>query len=439
MKLKNLTLTLMLTCSVLLAQSTNEDENLIDIEKRGEWIVLPYVFTTDATGFSGGIGTIAQGILQPQTTLVATIFYGLEQDIITNDIPQTSNFSGGFLAFSNLKIPYTRGLFFSFWTLNKSTPKGLYYIDGSNDSNKDNVFMSSGESNYFYTKLKYVLPIGEGIDNPEGKYRLKNGFAMDREEYGNGLPFETGRTTIGIESFYLSQDFENWKELTKWANFTSKPEWKSDGFKFFLEHDNTDFDLNPSRGYNFKLQYSKDWSDEYEGWDFLELKYSKYFNLDTLSFTQQNVLALNFWTGYSFSWDDSKELLPGIAAYRPPMDEGGRLGGIFRMRGYDSNRFSGKAVIYGTAEYRAMLKYNPFKNSDLEEYSPVSIDWFEIVGFVEMGRVNNEYNFDLLTDLKYDVGVSIRTMTAELPIRFDVAYSDEGTNMWVMIQHPFDF
>ena len=429
----------MLTCSVLFAQSTNNDENLIDIDKSGEWIVLPYAFTSDATGFSGGIGTIAQGIFQPQTTLVATIFYGLEQDIITNDTPETYNFSGAFLAFSNLKIPYTRGLFFSFWTMTQSTPKGLYYIDGSNDSNKDNALMSSGETNYFYATLKYVLPIGEGIDNPEGKYRLKNGFAMDREEYGNGVPFETGRTTIGIESFYLSQDFENWKKLTEWVDFTSKPEWNSSGFKFFVEHENTDFDLNPSRGYNFKLQYSKDWSDGYDGWDFLEFKYSKYFNLDTLSFTQQNVLALNFWTGYSFSWDDTKELLPGISAYRPPMDEGGRLGGIFRMRGYDSNRFSDKAVIYGTAEYRAMLKYNPFKNSDLEEYSPVAIDWFQLVGFVEVGRVNNEYNFDLLTDLKYDVGVSLRTMAAELPLRFDVAYSDEGTNMWVMIQHPFDF
>ncbi|MEA3418527.1 MAG: hypothetical protein U9Q90_03930, partial [Campylobacterota bacterium] len=248
--------------------------------------------------------------------------------------------------------------------------------------------------------------------------------------------------TVGLKTFYQDQDIENWENSAPWPGFTSKPEWNTEGLRFFLLHDNTDYDLNPSRGYNFQLQYSRDFGegDNLQSWDFLEFKYNKYFNLDTFSFTQQNVLALSFWTGYSFSWDTENEVYPGIDSHRSPMWEGGRLGGFIRMRGYDNNRFSDKAVIYGTAEYRAMLDWNPFKTTKfLQKYSPVAIDWFQIVPFVEAGRVNDKYNADLLKDLKYDVGISFRAFAAELPVRFDVAYGDEGTNMWVMFQHPFDF
>jgi outer membrane protein assembly factor BamA len=106
------------------------------------------------------------------------------------------------------------------------------------------------------------------------------------------------------------------------------------------------------------------------------------------------------------------------------------------MRGYDNNRFSDKAAFYATAEYRAVLDWNPLKKND---YIPVAVDWFQVVGFVEVGRVHDQYDFDLLSDMKYDVGISLRAMVAQLPVRLDVAYSDEGTNMWVMVQQPFDF
>jgi len=40
--------------------------------------------------------------------------------------------------------------------------------------------------------------------------------------------------------------------------------------------------------------------------------------------------------------------------------------------------------------------------------------------------------------MKYDVGISLRALAADLPIRLDVAYGDEGVRAWVMIKHPFD-
>ena len=147
-------------------------------------------------------------------------------------------------------------------------------------------------------------------------------------------------------------------------------------------------------------------------------------------------MAISTWTGYSFSWENDKEISPGINAHRPPTWEGARLGGFFKMRGYDNNRFSDKAAFYITAEYRAILDYNPLKDN---EYIPVDVDWIQVVPFVEAGRVHDTYNSDLVSDMKYDVGLSLRAMAAQLPVRLDVVYGKEGTNIWVMVNQPFDF
>ena len=429
-----------LTATFLMGNTLNasEDSNLT---KSKDWVILPYAFTSDSTGLSGGIAVIKQGLLQPQTTMVASVFGGVPQDVIINGRADEANFSGGFISFTDYKLPYTDRLFFSLLGLKSYFPKSKYYMDGSNDSNQDDAFTTSGNSNFFYTTFEYVLPIGEGLDNPEGLYALQDGFALYREGYGGGTPFVTGRTSIGIKTFFQSDDSDNsdnFEDPDWWKNGTDVPTWDTNGLRFFLTHDNTDFDLNPSRGYHFQAQYSKDYGkgDSLQSWDFMEFKYNQYFNLDTFSFSQQNVLALSVWTGYSFSWDNDREIAPGIDAHRPPMWEGGRLGGFNRMRGYDNNRFLDKAVFYATAEYRVVLDWNPLKKND---YIPVAVDWFQVVPFVEVGRVHDQYNFDLLTDLKYDVGISLRAMVAQLPVRMDVASSEEGTNMWVMVQQPFDF
>jgi len=144
------------------------------------------------------------------------------------------------------------------------------------------------------------------------------------------------------------------------------------------------------------------------------------------------------WTGYSFSWENDVQIdsMGVIDAHRPPPWEGASLGGLNRMRGYDNNRFSDKAGFYATAEYRAILNWNPLRKN---EYIPVAVDWFQVVAFAEVGRVHDTYNFDLLSDMKYDVGISLRAMAAQIPVRVDIAYGDEGTNFWVMVYQPFDF
>ena len=439
MKYKKYKTISLLTSTLLFTQTLYAiDDSNTTLSKN--WIILPYAFSSDATGLAGGLGFIKQGLFQAQTTLVSSVFGGVPQDIVINTEKKEANFKGGFLSFSNYKLPFTNRLFFSLMALKSYIPNKRYYFEGDNNSQQSKGLTTSGESNFFNTSFEYILPIGEGFDNPEALYTLKDGFAQGRYGYSNGIPFTTGRTSVGIKTFYQEDDFENWSNFELWRNekTASTPVWNTNGLRFFLTHDNTDFDLNPSRGYHFDLQYSKDYGkgDSTQSWDFLEFKFNKYYSLETFSFTQQNVLALSVWTGYSFSWDNDKEIAPGINLNRPPTWEGARLGGFSRMRGYESNRFSDKAVMYATAEYRTVLKYNPLKKNS---FVPVAIDWFQVVAFIEAGRVNDQYNFDLLTDLKYDAGISLRAMVAQLPVRFDIAYGDEGANMWVMIQHPFDY
>lgn len=415
-----------------------EDTNLTESK---EWIILPYAFSSDSTGFAGGISAFKVGLFQSQTTLAATVFTGLPQDIITNGKKEEANFSGGFISFSNFKLPYTDRVLFSFMGLKSYFPKTNYYIDGSHTSDKDDAFITSGDSNFFTTTFTYTLPVGEGLENPDRFYKLQNGFCVGRDGCGNGIPFITGRTAIGLKTFFQTDNTDNtemWQDTIWWENETSVPTWNTNGLRFFLTHENTDFDLNPSRGYHFQLQYSKDFGkgDSLQSWDFLEFKYNQYFNLDTFSFTQQNVLALSVWTGYSFSWDNNREISPGFDAHRPPMWEGARLGGFNRMRGYDQNRFSDKAAFYAAVEYRAIIDYNPLKNSS---FIPFDVDWFQVVAFAEAGRVHDQYTLDLLSDMKYDAGISLRAMVEELPIRLDVARGEEGTYMWLMVQQPFDF
>lgn len=415
-----------------------EDANLT---KSKEWIFLPYVFSSDSTGFAGGISAIKEGLLQPQTTFVATVFTGLPQDVTINGKKDEATFSGAFIAFTDYKLPYTDRFFFSFMGLKSYFPKTHYYIDGSHTSSKDNAYITSGDSDFFTTTFRYTLPLGDGIDNPSGLFKLQNGFCVGREGCGNGIPFITGRTSIGIKTFFQTDNTDNteiWEDTIWWKDATDLPTWNTNGLRFFLTHDNTDFHINPSRGYNFQLQYSKDFGkgDSLQSWDFLEFQYNHYIDLDTFSFTQQDVLALSIWTGYSFSWDNNQDVTPGFAAHRPPMWEGARLGGYSKMRGYDQNRFSDKAAFYATAEYRAIINYNPLKDSS---FIPVDVEWFQVVPFVEVGRVHDEYNLDLLDDMKYDVGISLRAMISELVVRFDVAHGEEGTYIWLMESHPFDF
>ena len=106
------------------------------------------------------------------------------------------------------------------------------------------------------------------------------------------------------------------------------------------------------------------------------------------------------------------------------------------MRAYPSGRFRDKSAVYYAAELRLLPSYQPLRDLPIINY--FEIDWWQIVPFVEAGRVAPDYNSELFyKDLKYDAGLGLRIMAYRAVFRLDFAVSDEGSSVWAMFSQPF--
>ena len=416
-----------------------------DENSTSQWIALPYAFSSDTTGLTGGVVGIFHGFFQPQMTIAATLFLGerlpVEEINSAGTAEREAYTKGGFLAVTGVRVPYTERFFFSYLGMRAYYPNQRIYVDGSNDSVRDldttnldpTPLQTQGWNNWANLDLRYVLPLGDSKTEALPVIETMRGLPVNRKGYGGGVPFVTGQTIIGIKPFYQL-----------WTADKLNPDAKlsSNGVKLYLKHDNTDYPDNPSRGYSFKVQYAQDFDlgSSTQGWNAVEAGYSHFFDLGELSYTRQNVIALNIWSAYSPSWTDTlyKNDAGEESAYyhkgQTPMWEGANLGGYNRMRAYDSYRFSDKAALYGAVEYRVIPQFNPMRD---QEWSPIPIMWWQTVLFAEAGRVAPQYDLQLLKDMKYDVGFSVRALAASVPVRFDMAWGSEGSTMWVMLQQPF--
>ena len=86
MKNKRFPLLSFLAAALLLGNLLYANEDLNQTRER-EWIFLPYMFSSDSTGFAAGVSAIKEGLFQPQTTFAATVFTGLTQDLTINGEP----------------------------------------------------------------------------------------------------------------------------------------------------------------------------------------------------------------------------------------------------------------------------------------------------------------------------------------------------------------
>lgn len=161
-----------------------------------------------------------------------------------------------------------------------------------------------------------------------------------------------------------------------------------------------------------------------------------YFPLGVSDRFRQKVIALNFWTSYSPTWEEQAN---GEIKNRPPAYTGSTLGGLWKMRGYPSQRFSDKAGIYYAAELRLIPRWNPFERwSWIQKY--VGIQWLQFVPFVEVGRVSPEWNInELHSDMKWGAGLGMRAWAKGIVVRIDTAVSDEDFGVQMMVSQPFQF
>jgi len=389
---------------------------------------LPYAFYNESFGAALAYVYGVVGQPQPQSSLLATVMAGSKGSAM------------GFFIGRDLRLPWSERLF-----LDPVISVGYFkendlYIDGNsefedehagtNDSDENNFVTGDGWDNFFRIKFKYLLPIGEGRDEIIGVHRIDRGLLVAEKQQPFALsPLKSGKTYLELRPFYRSQSVDT-DDLDE--------EIRTNGVNAGIFWDNRDFYANPSRGFSLRSKVSRDfgWLNSSESWTNVDTEFDAYFPLASVEGFRQNVVAINFWTAYSPSWEQQPD---GSIDNRPPAYTGSTLGGLWKLRGYPSQRFSDKAAVYYGLEWRLTPDWNPFVRwTWLQRH--VGIQWLQVVPFCELGRVAPSWNLsELHQDMKWSLGVGIRAWAKGIVVRIDTAASEEGMKIQMMVGHPFQF
>jgi hypothetical protein len=399
-----------------------------DGEASKQTLSLPYAFYNENFGFAVGYVYGVVGQPQKQSTLLATVMAGSKGSAM------------GFLVGRDIQMPRVERLFFDpivqvgyFKDAESYTDGNRDFPDeraGSNDSDEDNFVEGDGWDNFFRLTFKYLLPMGNGKDQIISTYKIDQGLLKSGATGGTSLnPFKSGKSYLELRPFYRSQQIDG-NDVDETI--------KTNGLDFSVFIDNRDYYANPSKGYGLLAKVSRDFAlfDSDNSWTNLESELDVYVPLKLSNWFRQSVLALDVWTSYSPTWDKKSS---HEVKNRPPTYTGPTLGGIWRMRGYPTNRFTDKAAIYYSAELRMIPRWNPFDGwPSIQKY--VGVEWLQFVPFVEIGRVAPVWNFERLhSDMKWSAGFGIRALAKGIVIRIDTAVSDEQVGVQMMISQPFQF
>jgi hypothetical protein len=253
-------------------------------------LVIPYVFSSESMGYTGGVGGGLKGYGQDQLLVAGTVFGSGE------------GAEGAVLGMWDYKMPWVNRLFVSALGSIGHYPNQRAYAfpfyppgsirPGSNDSDADQYVETPGKDNWFDFKLEYVLPIGSARSSGMMDYTLKGGILQSDPSGGSVWnPLESGVTVLLLKQYNRYQSYE--PEGLGEVDGTIHP------LTFGVYYDNTDFPSNPSSGSSQYLAYTQDfaWLESEETWSFVEFEASKYFSLGASDWARQRVIALNFWTG----------------------------------------------------------------------------------------------------------------------------------------------
>ncbi len=391
-------------------------------------ISLPYGFFNESFGLAAGYVYSVAGYPQPGAGVLGTVMVGTEGSAM------------GFFMGQNIRVFGIERLFFDpilsvgyFGDVDAYVSGNPDFPDeraGANDSDPDNFITGSGWDTFFRLRFKYLLPIGHGREQLIPSYRLDGGLLESGATGGESFnPLKSGRTFVEVRPFYRSQNIEN-DDLDE--------EQITNGAEFSLFWDNRDYPTSPSRGNALSLKVARDWGigQSDDSWTALSAEYDHYISLGATRRFRQRVLALDFWTSYSPTWDVAVD---GTISHRPPAFSGATIGGLMRMRAYPAQRFNDQSAIYYAAELRLIPEWNFFNNfPDLQER--LGVKWIQFVGLVEAGRVAPDWDFsELHRDMKWNAGLGVRAWAKGLVVRVDTAISDEGFGVQMMVSQPFQF
>ena len=409
------------------AQSITAVEGFEDEASKRAFNWLPYGFFSESFGLGLGVGAGYTAWPHPESSILGAATVG------------TSGSYNLVLGGSQLRFPGIKRLYVEPLVMTARYQDQFLYVGsknegfegkraGANDSDADNYLEATQWDNRVEIEFKFLLPIGHGRgDDIINTYTVQNGVLTEGATGAESWnPLESGRTSINITPAWREQTLENddFEVPLQTRNVTVG-----------IERDNRDFPFNASRGSYQSLSYQKDFrnSDALGGWEawFGELDWA--FDVGPGPNAIQRVLAFNFWAAYVPTWETDAE---GNPTKRPPQFEGANLGGLYRMRGYEPERFHDKSAVVYTAEYRVIPDWQPIKEMAFLEWA--QIRYWQWAVFAEAGQVSPSWSVsDLHDDLHVDAGVSLRGMFYKAVLRLDVAVSEEGSRVVAMYGHPF--
>jgi hypothetical protein len=411
------------TISTASPQSASHRQSQISLK------LLPYPFYCNLFKFGVGGFASVKGLVTENSLLKAGGFVSSNSSILA------------YLQYEDFQVPYLERIFIRPDLLAGELGTVKNYADlplprtetfstraGANNSDKDNYFDVKGDYGWYECTFGYLLPIGYGKDHVLSHPVLQNGILVSGETGGYSLnPFISGRTFLQTLLIYRSLAMTMAGQHVKQV---------ASGVEFSLREDNVDYIWNPTRGYNAKLSYLSNW-DALGGsgtFEVVKADVSCYFPLTPKESKTPSVLALDFKTANTTSWNDFDSATQTYN--RPPNFIGAYLGGPRTMRAYSEFRYYDCSSIYYCAEYRKILSWNPLNSCKLTK--AIGVDWIQAAFFGELGRVAPEWNIkELHQDMKWDLGAGLRFFMNGFLIRIDCAYGKEGGILQMYYNYSF--
>lgn len=389
---------------VLLPSTTRADDLLHWISSNSA--VVPFMFSTESMGTTIGMAGVIKGVGQPQAALIGV---GLISDKGTY---ATYIGASNYLFGDSLLVggdAYT-----------SEYKSYSYYLgdQGSSGSSGEDFTLADGKEDQLRLSFRYILPLGSAQEDG-----AKSALIQQRKITG-WQPLESGISSIEIQPFYKSRDLG-----PSQPSHEATQTW---GTQLMFDWDNRDDLRNPTQGShsNLTFSYAPEQGDDSQWWTW-ELEQSAYVDLGPLSelFNKQ-VVAFNFYTADTPSWQsDSYD-------GRPPEYSGINLGGLYRLRSFQSGRFHDRSAIAYSLEYRVMPDWQPLEEMPIIGF--YDVPWWQWVLFYDLGQVSDSYNLKALhDDMSWSAGAAIRFQVEGVVVRTELAWGNEDSEFRVMINQPF--
>lgn len=413
-----------LSCATFFATCAQAEEYVGGDAAR---LSLPFGFYNETFGLTAGWAVGRVGFPQPGARLFGTVMVGAEGSVLGFAMAQNLRFSGLDRLFIDPMASI--GLFDNADTFIDGNPAFAGERAGTNDSDENNFVNGDVSDDFARVRFRYLLPIGHGRDTILPDYKLSDGELISGASGGSSLnPFESGRSFLELRPF--------WRSLEVNADGFDR-DIRTNGLDLIYFWDNRDFPYNPTRGNGVRLQISRDFGlfDSSDSWTVVQAEVDAYHDFGQTAWFRNRILAFDFWTADTPSWNTDGPVIKN----RPPAYTGATLGGLWRMRGFPTQRFNDRAAIYYSAEMRLTPHWNPFDSWGAVQ-DRLGVEWIQIVPFLEVGRVAESYDLaELHSDMKWNVGTGLRAWVKGFVVRADAAVSDEGVRVQMMIGQPFQF